>query len=54
MMAWWKENQEAPLRPGDAAAAVSVWLWRNGLRDHAVGVFAQIWRAVRAKQDGIP
>jgi hypothetical protein len=53
MMAWWQENQEAPLRPSDPAAAVSVWLWRNGLREQAVDVFAHIWRAVRAEQDGI-
>lgn len=54
MMAWWKENQEAPLRPSDPAVAVSVWLWHNGLRDQAVDVFAQIWQTVRAKQQGIP
>ncbi|MBN7438804.1 hypothetical protein IUS38_24795 [Mycobacteroides abscessus subsp. abscessus] len=53
MMAWWQENQEAPLRPSDYAAAVSVWLWRNGLREQATDVFAHIWRAVRAEQDGI-
>lgn len=52
-MAWWQENQEAPLRPSDYAAAVSVWLWRNGLREQATDVFAHIWRAVRAEQDGI-
>ncbi|SHQ67495.1 Uncharacterised protein [Mycobacteroides abscessus subsp. abscessus] len=53
MMAWWHEHQEAPLRPSDPAAAVSVWLWRNGLHDQAVDVFARIWNAVRAKQHGI-
>lgn len=53
MMAWWKENQETPLRPGDSAAAINVWLWRNGLRDQAVNVFAQIWQKVRAEQEGI-
>lgn len=53
-LAWWKHNQEAPLRPGDLAAAVSVWLWRNGLRDRAVDVFAQIWLTVRGQQERIP
>lgn len=33
MMAWWTQNQEAPLLPRNPAAAVSVWLWRNGLCD---------------------
>lgn len=53
MMTWWQEHQEAPLRPSDPAAAVSVWLWRNGLHDQATDVFARIWHAVRAKQEGI-
>ncbi|VBA59718.1 hypothetical protein [Mycobacterium attenuatum] len=53
-LAWWKENQEAPLRPGDPAAAVSVWLWRNGLHDQAVDTFAYIWRTVRHHQESSP
>lgn len=47
----WEANKEPALRPGDPAAAVSVWLWRNGLHEQAVDVFARIWMAVRAEQD---
>lgn len=50
MMAWWNEHQEVPLRPSDHAAAVSVWLWRNGLRDEAVHVYGRIWMWVREEQ----
>ncbi|MFV8279834.1 hypothetical protein ACNQPY_26310 [Mycobacteroides abscessus] len=50
MMAWWSEHQEVPLRPSDHAAAVSVWLWRNGLRDEAVHVYGRIWMCVREEQ----
>lgn len=46
MLAWWSHNQEPDLRPTDQAAAVSVWLWRNGLRDQAVDVYARIWTKV--------
>ncbi|KPG26220.1 hypothetical protein [Mycobacteroides immunogenum] len=49
-MAWWKEHQEVPLRPGDRAACISVWLWRNGLHQRAVDLFAGIWIAVREYQ----
>lgn len=48
-LAWWKENQEPDLGPSDRAAAVSVWLWRNGLREKAVDVYATIWSRVRAR-----
>ncbi len=50
-LAVWKANREPALRPGDPAAAVSVWLWHNGLHEQAVDVFATIWMAVRAEQD---
>ncbi len=57
MMAWWSHHQEPALRPSDDAAAVSVWLWRNGLRDQAVDVYARIWQKVcdrRLSEDRLP
>ncbi|MGB0970983.1 MAG: hypothetical protein ACPGVG_08475 [Mycobacterium sp.] len=50
-LAWWKENQEPLLRLGTSAAAVIVWLWRNGLHDQAVELFAGIWQTVRANHE---
>lgn len=50
-MAWWSEHQEVPLRPSDHAAAVSVWLWRNGFREEAVHVYGRIWWHVRERQE---
>lgn len=51
MMAWWSHNQEPDLRPSDEAAAVSVGLWRNGLRGQAVDVYARIWKKVCDRPD---
>lgn len=50
-LAWWRENQEPLLRPGSSTVAVIVWLWRNGLHDQAVELFACIWHAVRANHE---
>lgn len=47
-------NKEAPLRPSDLAASVVVWLWHNGLRHEAIGVFLQIWQSVRHRQEHSP
>jgi hypothetical protein len=47
---WWKTNQEPDLRPSDPAAAVSIWLWCNGLHEKAVDIYATIWMKVRAHQ----
>lgn len=50
----WLGNREAPLRPSHLAAGVIVWLWRNGLRYEAIGVFLQIWQTVRSQQESSP
>lgn len=48
------EPLEAPLRPSDLAAAVIVWLWRNGLRHQAIGALERIWRATQHWQKCSP
>lgn len=47
--AWWRMNQEPYLRPTPKAAALCVWLWRNGLHADAVDVYGKIWHTVRAR-----
>ena len=49
-----RENEEPPLRLSDLAAAVIVWLWRNGVRFEAVSVFLSIWQMVRENQERRP
>jgi hypothetical protein len=47
--AWWRVNQEPYLHPTPKAAALCVWLWRNGLHADAVDVYGKIWHTVRAR-----
>ncbi|WP_134144655.1 hypothetical protein [Mycobacteroides salmoniphilum] len=47
--AWWRVNQEVHVRPTPKAAALCVWLWRNGLHIDSVDVYGKIWNAVRVR-----
>ncbi|MFD6198867.1 hypothetical protein ACFWE3_19420 [Mycobacteriaceae bacterium NPDC060252] len=46
---WLHANQEPLLRPTPKAAALCVWLWRNGLHAEAVDVYGKIWNTVRTR-----